>query len=67
MQNWDFFGTKFGLWSHLGPSPKFGTSIERLLVNQIPMITKRNTNTNFWACPCELYNIESGLTKPLIP
>ena len=30
MQNWDFFGTKFGLWSHLGPSPKFGTSIERL-------------------------------------
>ena len=31
MQNWDFFGTKFGLWSHLGPSPKFGTSIERLI------------------------------------
>ena len=30
MQNWDFFGTKFGLWSHLGPSPKFGTSVERL-------------------------------------
>ena len=30
MQNWDFFGTKFGLWSHLGPSPKFGTSLERL-------------------------------------
>ena len=32
MQNWDFFGTKFGLWSHLGPSPKFGTSLERLAV-----------------------------------
>ena len=30
MQNWDFFGTKFGLWSHLGPSPKFGTSLEGL-------------------------------------
>ena len=30
MQNWDFFGTKFGLWSHLGPSPKFGTSLKRL-------------------------------------
>ena len=30
MQNWDFFGTKFGPWSHLGPSPKFGTSLERL-------------------------------------
>ena len=30
MQNWDFFGTKFGLWSHLGPSPKFGTSLEDL-------------------------------------
>ena len=32
MQNWDFFGTKFRLWSHLGPSSKFGTSIERLLL-----------------------------------
>ena len=30
MPNWDFFGTKFGLWSHLGPSPKFGTSLEGL-------------------------------------
>ena len=30
MQNLDFFGTKFGLWSHLGPSPKFGTSLEGL-------------------------------------
>ena len=25
------FGTKFGLWAHLGPSPKFGTSLERLI------------------------------------
>ena len=25
------FGTKFGLWSHLGPSPKFGNSLERLI------------------------------------
>ena len=31
MQNWDFFGTKFGPWSHLGPTPKFGTSSERLI------------------------------------
>ena len=30
MQNWDFFGTEFGLWFHLGPSPKFGTSLEGL-------------------------------------
>ena len=30
MPNWDFFGTKFGFWSQLGPSPKFGTSLEGL-------------------------------------
>ena len=36
MQNWDFFGTKFGLWSHLGPSPKFGTSVERLTIFKLP-------------------------------
>ena len=24
------FGTKFGFWSHLGPGPKFGTSLEGL-------------------------------------
>ena len=29
-QNRDFFGTFFALWSHLGPSPKFGTLSERL-------------------------------------
>ena len=29
-QNWDFFGTKLELWSHLGPSPEFGTFLERL-------------------------------------
>ena len=31
-QNRDFFGTFFALWSHLGPSPKFGTLSERLNV-----------------------------------
>ena len=34
MQNWDFFGTKFGLWSRLGPSPKFGTSLKRLILER---------------------------------
>ena len=29
-QNGDFFGTFLALWSHLGPSPKFGTLSERL-------------------------------------
>merc|ERR1711936_697588 len=37
MQTWDFFGTKFGLWSHLGPSPKFGISLKRLdMVEELP-------------------------------
>ena len=31
-QTRDFFGTFFALWSHLGPSPEFGTFLERLLV-----------------------------------
>ena len=35
MQNWDFFGTKFGLWSHLGPSTKFGTSLEGLILVKV--------------------------------
>ena len=30
MQNRDFFGTKLGHWSRLGPSPEFGTLSERL-------------------------------------
>ena len=30
-QNRDFFGTFFALWSHLGPSPEFGTLSERLI------------------------------------
>ena len=29
-QNWDLFGTISGLWSRLGPSPKFGTSLRAL-------------------------------------
>ena len=29
-QNMDFFGTFLALWSHLGPSPEFGTLSERL-------------------------------------
>ena len=48
MQNWDFFGTKFGLWSHLGPSPKFGTSLERLhlsYLNNFAPITLKFTQT----------------------
>ena len=31
-QNRDFFGTFLALWSHLGPSPKFGTLSERLRI-----------------------------------
>ena len=31
-QNWDLYGTISGLWSQLGPSPKFGTSLRALLV-----------------------------------
>ena len=31
MQNLDLFGTIPGLWSQLGPSPKFGTSFRALL------------------------------------
>ena len=31
-QNWDFFGTIWALLSHLGPSSKFGTLLERLKV-----------------------------------
>ena len=27
-QNWDFIGTNLGLWSQLGLSPKFGTSLK---------------------------------------
>ena len=30
MQNRDFFGTKLGHWSRLGPSPEFGTLSERM-------------------------------------
>ena len=29
-QNWDLYGTISGLWSQLGPSPKFGTSLVAL-------------------------------------
>ena len=29
-QNWDLYGTISGLWSLLGPSPKFGTSFKAL-------------------------------------
>ena len=67
-----YTNTNTELWECLGHLSLWwalmaGHHIFFTLVNQIPMITKKNTNTNFWACPCELYNIESGLTKPLIP
>ena len=31
-QNWDLYGTISGLWSQLGPSPKFGTSLRALFL-----------------------------------
>ena len=31
-QNWDLYGTISGLWSQLGPSPKFGTSLQTLFL-----------------------------------
>ena len=31
-QNWDLYGTISGLWSQLGPSPKFGTSLWALFL-----------------------------------
>jgi len=31
-QNWDLHGTISGLWSQLGPSPKFGTSLRALFL-----------------------------------
>ena len=31
-QNWDFYGAISGLWSQLGPSPKFGTSLQTLFL-----------------------------------
>ena len=31
-QNWDLYGTISGLWSQLGPSPKFGTSFKALFL-----------------------------------
>ena len=31
-QNWDLHGTISGLWSQLGPSPKFGTSLQALFL-----------------------------------
>ena len=48
MQNWDFFGTKFGLWSHLGPSPKFGTSLEGLPVLSASYFPPWADSLYFW-------------------
>ena len=47
-QNRDFFGTFFALWSHLGPSPEFGTLSERL---DHHVVAKYNPShgVNFWA------------------
>ena len=43
MQNWDFFGTKLGLWSHLGPSPELETSLGEGAKKNI----KKLTNVSF--------------------
>ena len=40
-QNRDFFGTFLALWSHLGPSPKFGTLSERLVL-EVPTTVDPN-------------------------
>ena len=46
MQNWDFFGTKLGLWSHLGPSPELGTSLGESAKKNI----KKLTNVSLYVC-----------------
>ena len=45
-QNRDFFGTFLALWSHLGPSPKFGTLSERLDCSKAHHLPSRAST--FW-------------------
>ena len=52
-QNWDLYGTISGLWSQLGPSPKFGTSFKALFLLFGFLIFRdqifRNRNRDFFS------------------
>ena len=68
MQNWDFFETNFGLWSYLGPSPKFGTSLERLVAIAHDLKPdKFSNNMGFtelqdWITRATVYSQASGIS-----
>ena len=69
-QNWDLYGTISGLWSQLGPSPKFGTSLRALFLLFGFFLFRdqifRNRDRDFFPRP-NFFETETFFPKPNFP